>query len=69
MKNTLITRTIENTDGIQQIAIFDTAQKPTGKELGLFIDELGRESIVPECRHYANYSKGKLVFIGVTCEI
>ncbi|HAY93858.1 hypothetical protein, partial [Shewanella sp.] len=60
----LITRTVENADGTQQIAIFDTTQKTIGEELGLYIDELRMENIVPASMHYAGKSIGKLIFIG-----
>jgi hypothetical protein len=65
MKNTLITRIFKNSDGIQQIAIFDATKKPKDSEQGLFIDELGREHIVPACKHNVGRLAGKLIFIGV----
>lgn len=64
MTNTLITRTFLDSDGIQQIAIFDTAQKPTDKELGLFIDESGIELIIPTPTNIVMTSKGKLILLG-----
>lgn len=64
MTNTLITRTFLDSDGIQQIAIFDTAQKPTDKELGLFIDESGIELIMQTPTNSAMKSKGKLILLG-----
>lgn len=64
MTNTLITRTFLDSDGIQKIAIFDTAQKPADDELGLFIDDRGRDDIVPACKHYDRELVGKLIFIG-----
>lgn len=60
----LITRTVENADGTQLIAIFDTTQKAIGEELGLYIDELRMENIVPASMHYVGKSIGKLIFIG-----
>jgi hypothetical protein len=63
MKKTLITRTFKNSDGIQQIAIFDTTQGIIGAELGLFIDNKGREQI--EIKKENNILIAKLVFLGL----
>ncbi|MCU8086860.1 hypothetical protein [Shewanella sp. SM21] len=59
----LITRTLESTDGAQQIAIFDTAQKPVDSELGLFTDN-EKEFIAPKNKEDAMNIIGKLIFIG-----
>lgn len=59
----LITRTLKNADGTQQIAIFDTVQEPVNSELGLFTDN-EKEFIAPKNEGDAMNIIGKLIFIG-----
>ncbi|WP_342171671.1 hypothetical protein [Shewanella xiamenensis] len=60
----LITRTLKNADGTQQIAIFDTAQEPTDADLALYIDQTnGTEVITHPTVKSILILKGKLIFL------
>lgn len=61
---TLLTRTLKNADGTQQIAIFDTEQQPTREELGVFLDRNGIEHIVPANTPGNLKLLGKIILIG-----
>lgn len=62
---TLITRTLENADSTQHIAIFDTEQQPIGSELGLFVSQESKEVIAPADKCTTITGIGKLIFLGL----
>ncbi|GCF89242.1 hypothetical protein [Shewanella sp. M-Br] len=60
----LITRILENADGAQQIAIFDTKKHLTKSVLGLFITINGEEVIARMDEQINAKPIAKLIFMG-----